>query len=46
MSCTLRKLDPLFVAGLVEEAHLNRIGNVRRDPKLVPSATGVAPSGK
>ena len=30
MSCALRKLEPLFVAGLVEKAHLNGVGNVRR----------------
>jgi hypothetical protein len=36
MSCTLRKLDSLFVAGLVEEAHLDRVGNVRRDREIGP----------
>src|SRR5579863_7607734 len=36
MSCTFRELEPLFVARLVEEAHLYRVGNVRRDREIGP----------
>jgi hypothetical protein len=31
------KLEALFVAGLVEEAHLYRIGNVRRHSEICPT---------